>query len=235
LIRAFLFDAGDILYHRPQRGLGFKAFLEGLGLNAEDNHAEAKEKLVQQAYCGQISQDEYREAVVRLFGVAQPEQIERGKQILHDQDNDVQFYEGVRETLIALKEKGYLLGIITDTAAPIHVKLRWFEQGGFGHVWDSIISSSEVGVRKPDPAIYQAALRQLGLAADQAIFVGHKSTELLGAREAGFHTIAFNYEPGAEADAYIQHFSDLLKAPFLSIDRARPGVGASGSQHDDQA
>jgi len=234
-VRALLFDAGDILYHRPQRGLTFNAFLAGLGLPVEDNHDAEKAGLVQQAYCGQITQDQYREAVVRLFGVTQPEQIERGIQILYDEDNDVQFYEGVRETLITLKEKGYLLGIITDTAAPIHVKLSWFERGGFGHVWDSIIASNEIGVRKPDPAIYQAALQQMGLAADQAVFVGHKSTELLGAREAGFKTIAFNYEPGAEADVYIRHFSDLLNVPFLSMGQTGPMLGTPGSQHDVQA
>ena len=75
-----------------------------------------------------------------------------------------------------------MLGIITDTANPIHVKLSWFERGGFGHVWDSIISSQELGMEKPDPRIYLAVLRQLGLKVNQAVLVGHSSDELDGAR-----------------------------------------------------
>jgi putative hydrolase of the HAD superfamily len=214
-IRAILFDAGDILYFRPERGRKLSAFLQGLSLNSGENHADQKQILADQAYVGQITQDQYREAVLRLYGVTKPEQIERGKQILDEEDNDVHFFEGVPQTLAALKRKGYLLGIITDTAHSVHAKLNWFERGGLGAVWDSIISSQEVGVRKPHPAIYQAALRQLGLAAGQAVFVGHKASELTGARAVGMKTVAFNYEETAQADFYIERFADLLTTPFI--------------------
>lgn len=215
LIQAILFDAGDILYHRPHRGRQFNTFLRKLALNPDNPHIAEKEELANQAYQGQISQDDYREAIVRLYGVTQPELIERGKQIIGTEDNNVLFFSGVRETLVALKEMGYLLGIVTDTASPVYVKLRWFEKGGFGMVWDSIISSKELGVRKPDPRLYQAALRQLGLTADQAIFVGHKATELDGARAVGLKTVAFNYEKSAKADFYIEKFADLRKVHLL--------------------
>lgn len=209
-IRAILFDAGDILYFRPNRGQAFITFLQGLGIDPECDHAAEKKALVQQAYRGQIDQDQFREGIIRMYGVTQPEFIQRGKELLEKHDNDVQFFEGVPETLQALKDKGYLLGIVTDTANSISTKLSWFESGGFVHVWDSIISSKEIGVRKPDPLIFQAALKHLGLSANQAVFIGHKPSELKGARAAGMHTIAFNYDEGAEADCYIEKFSDLL-------------------------
>ncbi len=209
-VRAILFDAGDILYYRQGRGKKLAAFLKELSLSGEENHSVQRQVLSSQAYRGQISQDQYREALLRLYGVALPEDIERGKQILADEENDVRFFEGVPQTLAGLKEKGYLLGIITDTANPVHIKLNWFERGGFGNVWDSIISSQEIGVRKPHPDIYQAALQQLGLAAGQAVFVGHKASELDGARAIGMRTVAFNYDEAARADFYIHKFSDLL-------------------------
>ena len=92
-------------------------------------------------YC----QDQYREAVLRLYGISEPDLIEAGKQILAEEDDEVMFFEGVRQTLLELKQKGFLLGIVTDTANSISAKLSWFERGGFGHVWDSIISSMEIG------------------------------------------------------------------------------------------
>jgi putative hydrolase of the HAD superfamily len=214
-IRALIFDAGDILYYRPQRGSGFVTFLKELGLEIRPNHAHQKKEIEYQAYRGQITHDDYREAVVRMYGITQPEQLARGKQALIDDDANVAFFEGVPETLLALKERGFLLGIVTDTANSISAKLSWFERGGFGHVWDSIISSMDIGTRKPDPRIYQAALQQLGLTPDQAVFVGHRVSELAGARAVGMQTIAFNYDQDASADYFIGQFSDTLKVPVL--------------------
>jgi len=214
-IQAFLFDAGDVLYHRPQRGFQFQAFLKDLGLDQTHPTVAEKEYLATRAYQGQISQDEFREAFVRLYGVTEPEQVERGKQVIEAEDDDVQFFPGVKKTLTALKDMGYLLGIITDTANSVSTKLRWFEKGGFGRVWDSIISSKEIGVRKPDPLLYQAALQQLGVSRDQTVFVGHKISELDGARNVGLITVAFNYDKSAQADYYIENFSDLLILPFF--------------------
>ena len=99
----------------------------------------------------------------------------------------------------------------------MRTKLGWFERGGFGHVWDSIISSFEVGIKKPEPEIYNSAMRQLGLSSDQVVFVGHKVSELLGARNVGIKTIAFNYDEDAGADFYIENFADLLKVPVVLL------------------
>ena len=216
-IRAFIFDAGDILYHRPQRGRHFAAFLKELGLEPHPNFSQQKKAIQWQAYRGQITHEEYREAVVGIYGLTQPHLVERGKQALVEDDGNVAFFEGVPETLHELKKQGYLLGIVTDTANSISAKLKWFERGGFGQVWDSIISSMDVGTRKPDPKIYQAVLQQLGLSPDQAIFVGHKVSELAGAHTIGMQTVAFNYDKDASADHFIEKFSDLLTLPDIGF------------------
>lgn len=215
-VRAILFDAGDILYFRPERDQKFQAFLVELGLADKEIPVTERSALKAQAYVGSISQNEFREATLRLYGVNIPEQLASGKQAMEEDDNNIQFFDGVRETLIELKKEGYLLGIITDTAVPLHVKLRWFEGGGFGNVWDAIISSHDLGIQKPAPEIYQSALRQLGLSANQAIFVGHDPRELDGARAVGMKTVAFNYGQNASADYYIENFADLSTLPVLS-------------------
>jgi len=147
-----------------------------------------------------------------------PQQMARGKRAMEEDDNNIQFFQGVGDTLTELKKKGYLLGIITDTMNPPHVKLKWFENGGFVHVWDSIISSQELGIEKPALGIYAAALQQLGLSPYQAAFVGHDVEELKGAHAVGMKTIAFNYDESAKADFYIDQFSDLLKVPIVSTE-----------------
>jgi putative hydrolase of the HAD superfamily len=213
-VRALIFDAGDILYYRPERGVKFAAFLKSQGLELSPDHGKRRKTIEHKAYRGEINHDEYREAVVKLYNIKDPEQLARGKQALIDDDANVSFFEGVPETLSALKEKGYLLAIITDTANSISSKLGWFERGGFGHVWDAIVSSMDMGVRKPDPKPYHAALSQLGISADQAVFIGHRKLELMGAQAVGMKTIAFNYDKDAIADFYINQFPDLLKVPL---------------------
>ena len=215
-IRALIFDAGDVLYFRPERGAKFAAFLHELGLDVSPDHRKQKKAIEYKAYRGEMDHDEYRKAIVGIYGITQPEQVERGKQALIEDDANVAFFEGVPETLLALKAQGYLLAIVTDTANSISSKLSWFERGGFGHVWDAIISSMNMGARKPDPRLYHAALRQLGVTSEQAVFIGHNPSELEGAHAVGMKTIAFNYEKDAKADFYIQHFSELLTVPVIA-------------------
>ena len=214
-VRALLFDAGDLLYFRPERGKFFTEFLEELDLNSEEKYSNERYLLRQQAYRGEMDQEEYQREILNLYGITEPEQVDRGLKAMKKDENNVQFFEGVKETLLTLKEAGYLLGIVTDTANPLYAKLNWFERGGFGHVWDAITSSLDVGVRKPDPKIYCAALKQLGVAVEQAVFLGHKKSELDGARNIGLQTIAFNYDDDALADYYVDKFADILKVPLL--------------------
>lgn len=215
-VKAFLFDAEDVLYYRPNKGRKIIEFLAELKLDPAKISPSEKINLQTRAFCGQIDQNQYRQELLKLSGLTRPEDIKRGLDIMEKEDNDVLFFEGARETLFALKEQGCLLGIVTDTSRPIHEKLGWLEQAGFGNVWDSIISSVEIGVRKPDPKIYQAALHQLGCAPKQAAFVGHKKSELDGAKAVGITTIAFNYQQAAKADYYIERFADLLNLPLLT-------------------
>ena len=215
-VRALLFDAGDLLYFRPERGKFFTEFLEELDLNSEEKYSNERYLLRQQAYRGEMDQEEYQREILNLYGITEPEQVDRGLKAMKKDENNVQFFEGVKETLLTLKKAGYLLGIVTDTANPLHAKLTWFERGGFGHVWDAITSSLDVGVRKPDPKIYCAALKQLGVTVEQTVFLGHKKSELDGARNVGIRTIAFNYDDDALADYYVKNFADILKVPLLS-------------------
>jgi putative hydrolase of the HAD superfamily len=217
-VRALLFDAGDILYFRPNRGLHLKAFLDQLGLAHRTLHPAEEVSLKSQAYNGQITQGQYREKLLCLFGVTDTTQVERGKEAMNLDDNNIEVIQGVPETLKSLKAQGFLLGIVTDTAMPLHTKLAWFERGGFGDVWDSVISSQELGAQKPDQKIFNAALEQLGVNTAQAVFIGHSPEELDGARAMGMQTIAFNHDGHARADFYIKKFKDLLDVPVLSLE-----------------
>jgi putative hydrolase of the HAD superfamily len=214
-VKALFFDAGDILYYRPHRDMNFKKYLNGKKLDLDPNFESERRRVKDLAYSGKMRRRDYYEKVLHLYGIHSKEEIAEGIAAMNLDDNTVEIIEGVPETINQLKENGFILGIITDTAFSFSKKLNWFEKHGFGHVWDSVISSKEIGVRKPSPTMYEKAILQTGVLACEAVFVGHKKTELDGARAVGLKTIAFNYEKDAVADYYVQNFRDLLKIPLL--------------------
>jgi putative hydrolase of the HAD superfamily len=221
-ISAIFFDAGDILYYRPQKRQNLHRFLAGQEVQADPEFDEKHGMLIDRAYCGEINRHEYYSELLKLYGVRGDAEIAQGIEALEQDDRTVEIFSGVPDTLRALKKQGFLLGIITDTALSLHIKLEWFERAGFGNVWDAIISSKEMGIRKPNLEIYQAGLDQFGMEPSRVAFVGHKKTELDGAKAAGMRTIAFNYEAGAEADFYIDQFSDLTTLPLLAMEAGCP-------------
>lgn len=213
-IKALFFDAGDILYYRPIKEQRLRQFLEAKHLTPLVNTLEEKHKLRELAFSGRLDRQEYYRNVIQLYGIEDPALIEEGVKAQAEDDATVAIFSGVPETMRQLKEQGYLLGMITDTALPISTKLDWFDQYGFGQIWDVVISSKEIGIRKPAPILYEEAIKQTNLCASETAFIGHKAYELEGARAVGMKTIAFNYEKDAQADVYIENFDELL--PLLA-------------------
>ena len=117
---------------------------------------------------------------------------------------------GAGSTLAALKQRGFILGIVTDTMYPLKWKMEWPARVGVAEFIDVIACSTDVRVHKPDPAIYQHALTQARLTPAEAAFVGHDKRELDGAHSVGMLTVAVNYEPGTQADYCVQSLPDLL-------------------------
>src|SRR4030042_355370 len=215
-IRAVLFDADGVLYYRKNKDQEINSFIEQYGTPSMNIPDSEINQLRHQAFIGQISFEQYKAAVLNLYGITDPALVSRGIQKAQEEKDKIQFFNDTLETLKILKNRNLYLGIVTDPAQPLHVKINKLERGGGGDLWDAITPSSEVGVQKPDPKIYQLALQQLGITSDQAIFVGHKTTELEGARKVGMKTVAFNYDAGAKADFYIEEFSELAKLPIMN-------------------
>jgi putative hydrolase of the HAD superfamily len=65
----------------------------------------------------------------------------------------------------------------------------WAETA-FADLFDSTVFSCSVGLRKPDPRIYRLALDELGVEAEEAMFVGDGANdELAGAERTGMRAV----------------------------------------------
>ncbi len=90
-----------------------------------------------------------------------------------------------------LKQQQKTIGLVSNFDHPPHVR-RLLSDNGWATIFDTIIISSEVGVKKPDPAIFALALQQTGIKPADAIYVGDTHDDVTGAIAAGIHPIFIN-------------------------------------------
>lgn len=219
MIKAIFFDAAGILYTRagPTEAYALQILNEeGFSTELTPDQLENQMALRSQANQGAVSYEEYWDAFLSVRGVLDPvhRQDLTARIILYS--NAVLPVPGGREALNGLKLKGFQLGIITDTMYPVEWKMRRLEKAGVAEFIDIVACSTDLGVHKPDPAIYSYALQQAHLQPDEAVFVGHLGVELQGARKAGMITIAIDQDRDATADYYCGSLLDLLTLPILS-------------------
>lgn len=94
--------------------------------------------------------------------------------------------EGLKETLDGLKARGYRLGIISNIMSRSFVP-RILEEYGLQDYFEELVLSSECGIRKPNPAIFDLALEKMGLTKEECCYVGDTvSRDIIGARRAGW-------------------------------------------------
>jgi putative hydrolase of the HAD superfamily len=92
--------------------------------------------------------------------------------------------------LEALRGRGLKLALVTNTASPLWLLQPTLERQGLAERIDVIVLSSEVGRRKPHPAIFERALEELGVEAGEALFVGDRTeADILGASRVGMRTV----------------------------------------------
>lgn len=120
-------------------------------------------------------------------------------------------FTGIEEVLALLKQK-YKLALVTngnDQSQRQKVKNTHLEA-----YFDVILTSGQVGKKKPAPDIYEAALDALDVSSDEALFVGDTfSTDLIGAYRLGIQTVwitPYKMPCSLKEMKQIRHIRELL-------------------------
>ncbi len=132
-------------------------------------------------------------------------------------------YPETREALQALKNHGYELGIISGNNDDLLRQLKWL---GLSEYFDSITYSQEARANKPEPAIFQLALKRAGCSPHEAVHVGDKyESDVLGARKMGITPILVDRDD-RHSDADCLRVRDLREveacATRLKLDGRNP-------------
>jgi HAD superfamily hydrolase (TIGR01549 family) len=211
-IEAIFFDAGGILYNIPQKEIpSLVNFLKEKKIDSPSvfEIREKTKELRYNAKIGIISRTSLYEAILDECHVFSDSLRQEGYEVMMKTASNINLLEGVPETLKILKERGFKLGVITNSIIPTNTKKKWLKQRGVDLSWDVFVSSLELGILKPDPEIYLYAIKQVGVLAKHSVFVGHSSDELIGAKNIGMLTLSMHADTDIKTDFNITHFEDL--------------------------
>jgi putative hydrolase of the HAD superfamily len=107
-----------------------------------------------------------------------------------------------------LKAEGFQLALLTNNIAEFGD--HWKATFPLDDLFEIVVDSSSVGMRKPDPAIYVLTLDQLGIPATASVFVDDNADNIRAARELGMETVHFGDDPWvaiAELDEILERRS----------------------------
>jgi putative hydrolase of the HAD superfamily len=86
---------------------------------------------------------------------------------------------GMTQVLVAAKGHGIRTALLSNS---------WggdYERDDWAGLFDAVVISGEVGMRKPDPEIYRLTARKIGLRPDECVFVDDLAANVRGAVKVG--------------------------------------------------
>jgi putative hydrolase of the HAD superfamily len=129
--------------------------------------------------------------------------------------NSLSVERDVLRTLERLQADGLAMGLVSNISLLPRLMRSDIERLGIGPFLEGSVFSSEIGVRKPDPRIFEEALRRIGARPDRTVFVGDRLyDDVSGAQAVGMravHTRQFRQEDDARfrPDGVIGHLREL--------------------------
>lgn len=111
----------------------------------------------------------------------------------------------VKDTLQALWDRGYKLGVISNTAS-LYSVYNLLEQYEIRSFFKDVTLSSVTGYRKPHRTIFEIARRQMQAKAEECVYVGDTlSRDVIGAKRAGFGAVVqIRSQLSSEKDAGVR-------------------------------
>ncbi len=106
-----------------------------------------------------------------------------------------------------VRSRGLRTGLLTNNAREFEE--FWVPLLPLDELFDDVVDSSAVGLRKPDRRIYELSLDRLGVAAEAAVFVDDAPGNVVGAEQVGMRAVLFGTGPDDVAVALAELESHL--------------------------
>jgi HAD superfamily hydrolase (TIGR01509 family) len=181
MIQAIVFDFFDVIYTDA-----LAAMLRRRSLSREGAIADASRRVD----TGQISNDKFFELLADAFGES-----------VADLHTEALSYSTLNQDLIPLIEhlsKEYRVGLLSNADKAFLRGL--LHNHDLERLFYQVIISSEVGMAKPDPAIFRHILTKLDVKPQDSIFIDDNTTNVRVAIELGMHGIVYTGLVALRAD-----------------------------------
>jgi putative hydrolase of the HAD superfamily len=222
VVEAVLFDWNNTLvqftWDDELLAEGHRAGLRAIGRDDEPTAftGRYRERVIERG----TPDESYESLLHELLPETSDEQIDAFVDAEHDAWAPAFQTLGAAQALLeALRSRGIKTGVILNSwPDPGRVLRADIERAGLTGLLDTIVISSEVGMRKPDPGIFRLALDELGVEPHDAMFVGDRlDTDVQGAAAVGMTTaqaLWFRADdtPGIEPDFMAFTPMDVLNA-----------------------
>jgi putative hydrolase of the HAD superfamily len=193
VIRAVISDFGGVLT-TPLTG-SFRALAEQLGLEVAtmgQAFAAFAERAgahpVHELECGRMTEDAFAAGLQRALSDLTGREVEFAA-------FTETLWAGLfpNEPMIAmmasLRAEGYKMALLTNNVR--EWEPRWRAMAPIDDIFELVIDSAFVGMRKPEPAIYELTLARLGVPADECLFVDDLEDNCAGAQAVGMHAVRY--------------------------------------------
>ena len=108
------------------------------------------------------------------------------------------------DALRALRAQGVLTGLLSNSWGNEYPRDLW------GELFDAVVISCEVGLRKPDEAIFRHAVDLLGLTPRECVFIDDIERNVRAAEELGMIALLHS-----DADTTVAGLEELLGTPLM--------------------
>jgi HAD superfamily hydrolase (TIGR01509 family) len=239
VLRAVLFDWGDTLFHFAYEddllAAGWEAGLATLDREDLPGHDETaavfRERYLPLLFVeGSVDEVEYPGLIRELlggFGVELTDDELDGFLVAeHAAWAPARMLGAHTHALLdALRGRGLLTGLVSNAFDPGWLLHEDLAHMGLAERLDAAVFSSEVGKRKPHPAVFEATLSKLGVEPEQALFVGDRRYEdVRGAKELGMTTVqAFWFRADDDERGLDPDFEAFTAMDVLNIVRRLSG------------
>jgi putative hydrolase of the HAD superfamily len=113
---------------------------------------------------------------------------------LHDEWRRAQGPIEANLSLLRELRDSYKLGVLSNADSSLRDRLE--REMAIHHLFHDIVCSAEIGMAKPDPAVYMMAAERLGLPPRDCVFVDDLDTNVEAARQVGMVGILFRLDKG---------------------------------------
>ncbi len=100
--------------------------------------------------------------------------------------------------MASLRSEGYKMGLLTNNVR--EWEHRWRAMAPIEEIFEVVVDSAFVGMRKPDPEIYELTVSRLGVPAEECLFVDDLKRNCEAAAAAGMTAIVYRDAEQAAAE-----------------------------------